>query len=112
MGPIEDFANPSSLDHDAATNYGLLADAVDDVRVGQQKPVVSHGPHVASRARAGNPSHSGSAPEARRRPPSSAARLAPSPSRPAAGTPRRGCGTPGIVRSPGLGSQCGPGPGG
>src|SRR5258705_13011410 len=59
MGPIEDFANPSSLDHDAATNYGLLAHAVDDVRVGQQKPVVSHGPHVTSRARAGNPSHSG-----------------------------------------------------
>src|SRR2546427_10731189 len=56
MGPIEDFANPSSLDHDAATNYGLLAHAVDDVRVGQHKSVVSHGPHVASRARGGNPS--------------------------------------------------------
>src|SRR5258705_12518416 len=59
MGPIEDFANPSSVDHDAATNYGLLAHAVDDVRVGQQKPALSQGPHVTSRARAGNPSHSG-----------------------------------------------------
>src|SRR4029450_11968325 len=53
MGSIEDFVNPSSLDHDAATNYGLLAPAVDDVRVGQHKPVVSvrhHSGETSTRA--------------------------------------------------------------
>src|SRR5262245_30479983 len=41
MGSSEDFVNPSPLDHDAATSDGLLAHAVDDVRVGQHKPVAS-----------------------------------------------------------------------
>ena len=54
MAPVEDLGNPSSLDHDAATSYGLLGHTVDDVRVGQHKSVVGHGPHVPSRARAGN----------------------------------------------------------
>src|SRR5262245_18925062 len=52
---VEDLGNPPSLDHDAAIYYGPLAHAVDDVRVGHHEPFAGHGPHVASRARAGNP---------------------------------------------------------
>ena len=55
MAPVEDLGNPSSLDHDAATSYGLLAHTVDDVRVGQHKSVVGHGlmyHHVPVRATA------------------------------------------------------------
>src|SRR5438477_12766437 len=51
--PIENLANPSALDHDAAANDRSLADTVDDVRVRQHQSVVRHRADVASRAGAG-----------------------------------------------------------